>query len=143
MGTQQRSSYHFRFACELVRNGRIGKLHPLQAAFVENDAQQCGFCTPGFVMAVRAFLNKNPQATEAQIREEFRDPRSPDSDPQPYESIALTLEKDHTADEDEAPVAIECSVELLAKRRELVRTSDEHLRRHQRARRQSVDRTRI
>jgi xanthine dehydrogenase YagT iron-sulfur-binding subunit len=37
-------------------------------AFVEHDAQQCGFCTPGFVMAVRAFLNKNPQATEDQIR---------------------------------------------------------------------------
>ena len=38
-------------------------------AFVSNDAQQCGFCTPGFVVAVRAFLNKNPEATEAQIRE--------------------------------------------------------------------------
>lgn len=37
-------------------------------AFVDNDAQQCGFCTPGFVMAVRAFLNKNPKATEEQIR---------------------------------------------------------------------------
>jgi xanthine dehydrogenase YagT iron-sulfur-binding subunit len=37
-------------------------------AFVANDAQQCGFCTPGFVVAVRAFLNKNPNATEAQIR---------------------------------------------------------------------------
>jgi xanthine dehydrogenase YagT iron-sulfur-binding subunit len=37
-------------------------------AFVHNDAQQCGFCTPGFVVAVRAFLNKNPGATEAQIR---------------------------------------------------------------------------
>src|SRR5262245_14067186 len=37
-------------------------------AFVAHDAQQCGFCTPGFVMAVRAFLNKNPQATEEQIR---------------------------------------------------------------------------
>lgn len=37
-------------------------------AFAEHDAQQCGFCTPGFVMAVRAFLNKNPQATEEQIR---------------------------------------------------------------------------
>ncbi len=37
-------------------------------AFVEHDAQQCGFCTPGFVMAVRAFLNKNPKATEDQIR---------------------------------------------------------------------------
>lgn len=37
--------------------------------FVNHDAQQCGFCTPGFVIAVRAFLNKNPQATEQQIRE--------------------------------------------------------------------------
>jgi len=39
------------------------------AAFVEADAQQCGFCTPGFVVAVRAFLDKNPSATESQIRE--------------------------------------------------------------------------
>jgi len=38
-------------------------------AFVQHDAMQCGFCTPGFVMAVRAFLNKNPNATETQIRE--------------------------------------------------------------------------
>lgn len=37
-------------------------------AFVANDAQQCGFCTPGFVVAVRAFLDKNPKATEAEIR---------------------------------------------------------------------------
>ena len=37
-------------------------------AFAEHDASQCGFCTPGFVVAVRAFLNKNPQATEAEIR---------------------------------------------------------------------------
>ena len=42
---------------------------PVVKAFVEHDAQQCGFCTPGFVMAVRAFLNKNPQATEQQIRD--------------------------------------------------------------------------
>jgi xanthine dehydrogenase YagT iron-sulfur-binding subunit len=38
-------------------------------AFVAHDAQQCGFCTPGFVVAVRAFLNENPQASEEQIRE--------------------------------------------------------------------------
>ncbi len=38
-------------------------------AFVEHDAQQCGFCTPGFVVAVRAFLDKNPKASEAEIRE--------------------------------------------------------------------------
>ena len=37
-------------------------------AFAEHDASQCGFCTPGFVVAVRALLNKNPQATEAEIR---------------------------------------------------------------------------
>ncbi len=37
-------------------------------AFVEHDAQQCGFCTPGFVIAVRAFLNRFPNATEEQIR---------------------------------------------------------------------------
>lgn len=37
-------------------------------AFVQSDAQQCGFCTPGFVVAVRAFLNKHPDATEEQIR---------------------------------------------------------------------------
>jgi xanthine dehydrogenase YagT iron-sulfur-binding subunit len=35
-------------------------LHPLQAAFVEHDAQQCGFCTPGFVMAAKALLDRNP-----------------------------------------------------------------------------------
>lgn len=40
------------------------KLHPISAAFVEHDAQQCGFCTPGFVMAVKAFLDRNPNPTE-------------------------------------------------------------------------------
>lgn len=44
------------------------KLDPVAAAFVNHDASQCGFCTPGFVMAVKAFLAKNPKATEAQIR---------------------------------------------------------------------------
>ncbi|MBZ5544478.1 MAG: (2Fe-2S)-binding protein [Acidobacteriia bacterium] len=44
-----------------------GKLHPVSAAFVEHDAQQCGFCTPGFVMAVKAFLDKNPNPTMQDI----------------------------------------------------------------------------
>ncbi len=44
------------------------KVDAISSAFVENDAQQCGFCTPGFVVAVRSFLNKNPRATEAEIR---------------------------------------------------------------------------
>jgi xanthine dehydrogenase YagT iron-sulfur-binding subunit len=37
-------------------------------AFVHHDGMQCGFCTPGFVVAVRAFLDKNPKASEAEIR---------------------------------------------------------------------------
>ena len=41
---------------------------PIARAFVEHDAEQCGFCTPGFVVAVRAFLDKNPQATDEEIR---------------------------------------------------------------------------
>ena len=45
-----------------------GRLHPVQAAFVENDAQQCGFCTPGFVMAVKAFLDKHPNPTMADVQ---------------------------------------------------------------------------
>jgi xanthine dehydrogenase YagT iron-sulfur-binding subunit len=38
-------------------------------AFVKHDAMQCGFCTPGFVVAVRAFLDKNPKASEDDIRQ--------------------------------------------------------------------------
>ncbi len=43
--------------------GRPARLHPLQAAFVEHDAQQCGFCTPGFVMAAKALLDRTPSPT--------------------------------------------------------------------------------
>lgn len=43
------------------------KLHPVQQAFIDNDAQQCGFCTPGFVVACKAFLDKNPNPTPEQI----------------------------------------------------------------------------
>ena len=39
------------------------KLHPVTNAFVNNDAQQCGYCTPGFVMAAKGFLDKHPNAT--------------------------------------------------------------------------------
>lgn len=44
------------------------KLDPVAEAFVHADAEQCGFCTPGFVVAVRAFLNEHPKATDEQIR---------------------------------------------------------------------------
>jgi xanthine dehydrogenase YagT iron-sulfur-binding subunit len=45
-----------------------GKLHPIQQAFVDNDASQCGFCTPGFVVAFKAFLDKHPHPTPDEIR---------------------------------------------------------------------------
>jgi xanthine dehydrogenase YagT iron-sulfur-binding subunit len=44
-----------------------GGLHPVQQAFVDNDGQQCGFCTPGFVMACKALLDKHPDPTPAEI----------------------------------------------------------------------------
>lgn len=44
------------------------KLHPVQQAFWDNDAQQCGFCTPGFVVASKAFLDKNPSPTPEEIK---------------------------------------------------------------------------
>ena len=72
-------------ACTVIMNGRVvygctvlaidaqgkdiqtieglapaGRLHPVSAAFVNHDAQQCGYCTPGFVMAAKGFLDRNP-----------------------------------------------------------------------------------
>jgi aerobic-type carbon monoxide dehydrogenase small subunit (CoxS/CutS family) len=44
-------------------------LHPIQAAFQETHALQCGFCTPGFLMTVDAFLREHPTPAEAEIRE--------------------------------------------------------------------------
>jgi aerobic carbon-monoxide dehydrogenase small subunit len=44
-------------------------LHPLQQAFQENHALQCGFCTPGFLMTAYAFLQETPNPTEDQVRE--------------------------------------------------------------------------
>ncbi len=45
-----------------------GKLDPLQQAFITHGALQCGFCTPGFLMSARAFLNVNPHPSEHEIR---------------------------------------------------------------------------
>lgn len=44
-------------------------LHPLQQAFHENHALQCGFCTPGFLMTSVAFLNETPHPTESEVRQ--------------------------------------------------------------------------
>ncbi len=43
------------------------RLHPVQKAFWDNDAQQCGFCTPGFVIATKALLDRNPNPTPEQV----------------------------------------------------------------------------
>jgi xanthine dehydrogenase YagT iron-sulfur-binding subunit len=48
--------------------GTPEKLSPVQAAFVRNDAQQCGFCTPGFVVACTALLKSHPNPTPEQVR---------------------------------------------------------------------------
>ena len=45
------------------------KLHPLQEAFREKHALQCGYCTPGFLMTIVPFLEENPNPSEAEIRE--------------------------------------------------------------------------
>ncbi len=49
--------------------GSPDKMHPIQKAFVENDAQQCGFCTPGFVVACQSFLEENPNPSVKDIEE--------------------------------------------------------------------------
>jgi aerobic carbon-monoxide dehydrogenase small subunit len=46
-----------------------GELHPVQEAFVEAGAVQCGFCTPGFVVATHDLLRRKPEPTDAEIRE--------------------------------------------------------------------------
>lgn len=46
-----------------------GELHPMQKAFMENHGLQCGYCTPGMVMASVSLLNENPHPSEAEVRE--------------------------------------------------------------------------
>ena len=45
-----------------------GKLSPLQQAFMDEGAVQCGYCTPGMIMSATALLNHNPHPTEAEVR---------------------------------------------------------------------------
>jgi aerobic carbon-monoxide dehydrogenase small subunit len=45
-----------------------GKLHPLQQAFIDHGGFQCGFCTPGMILAAKALLDENPQPTEAELK---------------------------------------------------------------------------
>ena len=45
-----------------------GELHPLQKAFVEKGAIQCGFCTPGMILTAKAFLDENPHPSEGEVK---------------------------------------------------------------------------
>jgi carbon-monoxide dehydrogenase small subunit len=45
-----------------------GELHPLQKSFIEHGALQCGFCTPGMLMAAKGLLNENPKPEEPEVR---------------------------------------------------------------------------
>ena len=48
---------------------RDGKLHPLQQAFVEEGAVQCGYCTPGMILSAKVLLDENPRPTQRQVKE--------------------------------------------------------------------------
>ena len=49
--------------------GTPGKPHPIQQAFIDEQAAQCGFCVSGIIMTAKAFLDKNPKASEEEIRQ--------------------------------------------------------------------------
>jgi carbon-monoxide dehydrogenase small subunit len=48
--------------------GSPGKLHPIQEAFIERGATQCGFCTPGMILSAKALLDENPTPTEEEVK---------------------------------------------------------------------------
>ena len=54
---------------EGLENRETGELHPLQQAFIDNTAFQCGFCTPGILMSSKALLDKDPFPTEETIKQ--------------------------------------------------------------------------
>jgi aerobic carbon-monoxide dehydrogenase small subunit len=51
------------------QNGEAGALHPMQQAFMECHGLQCGYCTPGMIMAATSLLAENPHPSEAEVRE--------------------------------------------------------------------------
>jgi len=53
--------------------GEQSSLHPIQAAFVDHSALQCGFCIPGMIMRSKALLDENPDPSEAEVREALSD----------------------------------------------------------------------
>ena len=54
---------------EGLEDRETGKVHPLQQAFIDNTAFQCGFCTPGIIMSAKALLDNNPAPTEDDIKQ--------------------------------------------------------------------------
>jgi len=48
---------------------KYGELHPLQKNFIEYGAVQCGYCTPGIILAAKALLDENPKPTEEEVRQ--------------------------------------------------------------------------
>ena len=54
---------------EGLEDPKTGRLHPLQQSFIDHTAFQCGFCTPGIIMTVKALLDNNPDPTEDEIKE--------------------------------------------------------------------------
>jgi carbon-monoxide dehydrogenase small subunit len=54
---------------EGLADPRTGELHPIQKAFIDNYAVQCGFCTPGIILTAKALLDKNKSPTQEEIRE--------------------------------------------------------------------------
>jgi aerobic-type carbon monoxide dehydrogenase small subunit (CoxS/CutS family) len=56
---------------EGLEDAKTGQLHPVQQAFIDHTAFQCGFCTPGIIMSTKAMLDKNPSPTEEEIKQEL------------------------------------------------------------------------
>jgi carbon-monoxide dehydrogenase small subunit len=54
---------------EGLEDRKTGELHPLQQAFIDNTAFQCGFCTPGIIMSAKALLDENPSPSEEDIKQ--------------------------------------------------------------------------
>jgi aerobic carbon-monoxide dehydrogenase small subunit len=54
---------------EGLRDQKSGALHPLQQAFIDYTAFQCGFCTPGMIMTAKALLDENPHPAEEEVKE--------------------------------------------------------------------------
>ncbi len=54
---------------EGLEDAATGQLHPLQQAFIDNTAFQCGFCTPGIIMSAKALLDEDPSPTEEDIKQ--------------------------------------------------------------------------